>query len=83
MSNEVKNPSQVFYKLGPGTYTPRVEHNAVAWEYVQKAISKGKGKATHAQLCAVLKSHFVKEDETHHDFIGYLERRKVPVLVRA
>lgn len=84
MSNakEVKKPTEVIYKVGPGKYNPRVKHNAVAWEKVQKALSAGKGKATHQQLCEALKNHFTKEDETHHDFIGYLQNRKVPALVR-
>lgn len=79
---EVKKPAELMYKIGPGSYAPRVEHNAVAWEKVQDAIHKGKGKASHVQLCEALKTHFVKEDQTHHDFIGYLQNRKVPALVR-
>ena len=79
---EVKKPAELMYKIGPGKYAPRVEHNAVAWEKVQDAIHKGKGKASHVQLCEALKTHFVKEDQTHHDFIGYLQNRKVPALVR-
>ena len=79
---DVKKPSELLYKVGPGSYSPRVEHNLVAWEKVQAAITAGKGKVSHAELCKALKTHFVKEQETHHDFIGYLQNRKVPALVR-
>tara|TARA_R110000765_G_scaffold17799_3_gene48179 strand:- start:274 stop:597 length:324 start_codon:yes stop_codon:yes gene_type:complete len=79
---DVKKPSELLYKAGPGSYSPRVEHNLVAWEKVQAAITAGKGKVSHAELCKALKTHFVKEQETHHDFIGYLQNRKVPALVR-
>ena len=79
---EVKKPTELMYKVGPGKYNPRVEHNLVAWEKVCSVLNKGKGKASHAQLCEALKTHFVKEQETHHDFIGYLQNRKVPALVR-
>ena len=81
-TTEVKKPSEVFYTAGPGSYTPRVEHNAVAYDKVVVALKKGKGKASHAELCAALKSHFVKEEQTHHDFIGYLQNRKTPALIR-
>tara|TARA_R110000744_G_scaffold517_5_gene2010 strand:+ start:634 stop:957 length:324 start_codon:yes stop_codon:yes gene_type:complete len=79
---DVKKPSELLYNAGPGSYSPRVEHNLVAWEKVQAAITAGKGKVSHAELCKALKTHFVKEQETHHDFIGYLQNRKVPALVR-
>ena len=79
---DVKKPSELLYKVGPGSYSPRVEHNLVAWEKVQAAITAGKGKVSHAELCKALKTHFVKEQETHHDMIGYLQNRKVPALVR-
>ena len=79
---EVKKPTELLYKVGPGQYAPRGEHNWVAWQKVCKVLVSGKGKASHADLCDALKTHFVKEEETHHDFIGYLLNRKVPALVR-
>ena len=72
------------YAMGKGKYNPRVEHNSVAWDKVKAAITiKGKGKATHAELCAALDTHFTKADETHHDFIGYMERRDAITVVKA
>ena len=79
---EVKKPTELMYKVGPGSYSPRVEHNVVAWDKIQAAIKAGKGQASHAELCNALKSHYVKVSETHHDMIGYLQNRKVPALVR-
>ena len=69
-------PQATTYTMGSAKYNPRVEHNAIAWDKVKAFITiKGKGKATHTQLCEVLKDHHSKTGETHHDFIGYLERR--------
>lgn len=76
------NPSAVFYSKG-ADYNPRCPHNIAAWEAVSKAIDKGKGKASHADLCVALKNHHTKEGN-HHDFIGYLastKSRKAPVLI--
>lgn len=69
-------PSSAVYVMGEAKYNPRVEHNAEAWSKVVAAITiKGKGKASHAELCEVLAAHFTKVTENHHDFIGYMTRR--------
>jgi len=74
------NPANVFYELGPGAYNPRCVHNAAAWERIQKAIQKGKGKASHAELCAVLAKHETKPDQNHHDFIAWIcQRKQIPL----
>lgn len=74
---KAKSPAPMgeLYGMGEAKYSPRVEHNSVAWEKMQSAIIKGKGKATHAELCAALDEHFKKTGEHHHDFIGYMTRR--------
>jgi len=76
------NPAEVFYKIGPGNYSPRCVHNTAAWERIQKAISKGKGKASHLALCTALIKHETKVDQNHHNFIGWLCKRKSMPLVR-
>lgn len=76
--------SSTVYVMGTGKYSPRVEHNEVAWSNVRQAITvKGKGKATHAELCEALKDHQKKTGEHHHDFIGYMERRHAIVRQEA
>ena len=64
-----------FYKLGEKKYSPRVEHNEVAWDKVNTVLIKGKGRATHAQLAKALEHHFSKVDEDHVNFISYMTRR--------
>ena len=68
------------FKLGKQKYTPRVEHNEVAWHKVQTCLTKGKGVATHAALASALAQHFSKvnakgDPEDHINFISYMTRR--------
>ena len=66
---------------GGAPYNPRVSHTQEAWEKLQKAMGV-KGIATHKQLCDALATHFTKTDENHHDFIGYMVRRKAISIVK-
>jgi len=63
------------FKLGEAKYSPRVEHNEVAWDKVNTCLMKGKGTATHADLAKALEQHFSKSEEDHVNFISYMTRR--------
>lgn len=73
-------PATKFFQMGKKKYAPRVEHNQAAWDKVQLAIQKGKGKASFADLAKVLEVHFNKigadgKPEDHVNFISYMTRR--------
>ena len=71
----------VRYTIRDGApYNPRVSHTQEAWTKMQKAFGTS-GVATHGQLCDVLASHFTHAGENHHDFIGYMVRRKAIKIV--
>jgi len=70
----------VYTTKGGAPYNPRVSHTQEAWEKVQKAMGV-KQTATHKQLCDALASHFTRTGENHHDFIGYMVRRKAMSVV--
>tara|TARA_R110000765_G_scaffold186189_1_gene291834 strand:- start:320 stop:664 length:345 start_codon:yes stop_codon:yes gene_type:complete len=61
-------------------YNPRVSHTQEAWQKVQSTMGI-KGEATHKQLCSALALHFTRTGENHHDFIGYMVRRKAISVV--
>lgn len=70
------------YTLNGGTkYNPRVHHTVEAWEKLQKAMG-AKGEATHKELCDALSQHFKHTEENHHDFIGYMVRRKAINVIK-
>ena len=78
MTKETKAPEAPvvrLFKQGEKKYSPRVEHNEVAWDKVQACLMKGKGKATHAELAKALEHHFSKVEEDHVNFISYMTRR--------
>ena len=65
---------------GGAPYNPRVTHTQEAWTKVQQCMGV-KQVATHKQLCDALATHFTRTDENHHDFIGYMVRRKAMSVV--
>ena len=71
----------VIYTIKNGApYNPRVPHTMEAWDKVKKAMGI-KGVSTHKQLCDALAAHFTRTGENHHDFIGYMVRRKAISVV--
>ena len=73
----------VKYTIRDGApYNPRVTHTQEAWVKLQKAFGTS-GVATHQELCDALAVHFTRTDENHHDFIGYMVRRKAISIVVA
>ena len=73
--------SGIMYTLSGGApYNPRVSHTKEAWAKMKKVFGTS-GMATHKQLADALSVHFTKVNENHHDFIGYMVRRKAILAV--
>ena len=71
----------VYSSKESANYNPRVSHTQEALEKINKCMGI-KQSATHKELCDALATHFTKTDENHHDFIGYMVRRKVLHIVK-
>ena len=77
------NMAAIKYTIRDGApYNPRVSHTQEAWTKMQKAFGTS-GTATHKDLCDALAVHFTRGGENHHDFIGYMVRRKAISIVVA
>lgn len=76
------NLAGIVYTLKGGqNYNPRVHHTIEAWEKMKAAMGS-KGQATHKELADALSVHFTHAAENHHDFIGYMVRRRAISIVK-
>ena len=64
------------YIVGDKPYNPRAVHNSYQWEKMVELLDKAGEKGVKGSVLAEsLATHNSKPDQTHFNFISYLQRR--------